>query len=263
MKQPRFASLPFKLGTTSYILEDDILPNVRFLSDQVDDIELVLFEVDELNNLPAPSLVRELRAIADDHAMGYTVHFPLDLAFDQADTADKAVNKLISVIDATRALEPNAWVLHLDSHHTPPEMEKTELQRWTTNAIAVLKRVTAKIADPKRVTVENLESYPPEWNHPVIAAARVSECIDIGHLNLRQRDPIAYLNDRLAFARVIHWHGIGTRDHQSLTNCSQREVTAILRLLKEKDYKHTVTLEVFSRPDFETSLDWIEGALSA
>ena len=263
MKQPRFASLPFRLGTTSYILEDDILPNVRFLANQVDDIELVLFEVDDFNNLPTPSLIRELYAIADDHAMSYTVHSPLDLAFDQKDAADRAVNKLLSVIDATRDLEPNAWVMHLDSHHTSPEMGEKELQQWAANAITALKRVIAQLDDPKQVAVENLESYPPEWNHPVITAANVSECIDIGHLNLQQHDPIAYLSDRLPFTRVIHWHGIGTRDHQSLTNCSQSEVTAILRLLKEKDYKHTVTLEVFSRADFETSLDWIEGAISA
>lgn len=31
---------PFRLGTTSFIIPDDILPNVEFLSDKVDDIEI-------------------------------------------------------------------------------------------------------------------------------------------------------------------------------------------------------------------------------
>ena len=50
--------LPFRLGTTSYILPDDILPNGRYLAGKVDDVELVLYEVDEAqNNLPTPEVV--------------------------------------------------------------------------------------------------------------------------------------------------------------------------------------------------------------
>ena len=50
---------PFRLGTTSYIIPDDILPNARFLADKVDDIELVLFEVDDgPNNLPTPQTLK-------------------------------------------------------------------------------------------------------------------------------------------------------------------------------------------------------------
>ncbi len=37
----------FRLGSTSYVYPDDILPNVRKLMSSVDDIELVLFEVDD------------------------------------------------------------------------------------------------------------------------------------------------------------------------------------------------------------------------
>jgi len=49
---------PFRIGTTSYIIPDEIIPNVRFLAARVEDVELVLFEADEgMNNLPgaAPS----------------------------------------------------------------------------------------------------------------------------------------------------------------------------------------------------------------
>ena len=44
--------LPFRLGTTSYIIPDDILPNVRYLAGKVKDIELVLFDIDEYCNIP-------------------------------------------------------------------------------------------------------------------------------------------------------------------------------------------------------------------
>ena len=44
---------PFRLGTTSYIIPNSILPNVRYLADKVKDIELVLFESDDgISNFP-------------------------------------------------------------------------------------------------------------------------------------------------------------------------------------------------------------------
>jgi len=37
---------PFRVGATSYVLPDHILPNVEYLAPMVDDVELVLFETD-------------------------------------------------------------------------------------------------------------------------------------------------------------------------------------------------------------------------
>ena len=70
---------PFRLGTTSYILHDDILPNVHFLKDKVDHIELLVFESDETSNYPAPSLIQELNKIAEDNDLTYTVHLPINI----------------------------------------------------------------------------------------------------------------------------------------------------------------------------------------
>src|ERR1041384_2488489 len=58
---------PFCLGTTSYIIPDDILPNARYLAGQVRDIELILFEVDDgPNNLPSPEVIDQLAPILSD-----------------------------------------------------------------------------------------------------------------------------------------------------------------------------------------------------
>ena len=58
-------SLPFRLGTSSYIIPDDILPNVRYLAGKVRDIELVLFEVDDgQNSLPSAEVIDELIKLA-------------------------------------------------------------------------------------------------------------------------------------------------------------------------------------------------------
>ena len=70
--------MPCRLGTTSYIVPDEILPNLRFLADRVDDVELVLFESDEYSNLPTKSDVAEMGRIANDNDLTFTVHLPLD-----------------------------------------------------------------------------------------------------------------------------------------------------------------------------------------
>ena len=62
---------PFRLGTTSYILPDEIIPNVRHLAGKVEDIELVLFESEEFSNLPTEAELGILDGLARDHGMTY------------------------------------------------------------------------------------------------------------------------------------------------------------------------------------------------
>ena len=58
----------FRIGTTSYIIPADILPNVEYLAPQVDDVELVLFETDEYgSNLPDAALCDRLNELAYAH----------------------------------------------------------------------------------------------------------------------------------------------------------------------------------------------------
>lgn len=108
--------LPFRLGTSSYILPDEILPNVRYLAGKVRDVELVLFEVDEgQNNLPSPEEVNSLRELASQHDLSYTVHLPLDLRLgSDGDERKQSIFKAVRTIVATRALEPQAYIVHLD-----------------------------------------------------------------------------------------------------------------------------------------------------
>jgi hypothetical protein len=54
-------TFPFRLGTSSYIIPDEILPNIQYLKDLVDDVEIVLFESDEYSNIP-PSPGRRVKS---------------------------------------------------------------------------------------------------------------------------------------------------------------------------------------------------------
>ena len=112
---------PFRLGTTSYILADAMLPNVRFLADKVWDVELLFFEVDEAKNaLPNPKVFTELEALARAHDLTYTVHLPLALRLGEAGAqAEVALVRSERVIEATHLLDPFAYVVHLGSAPVP------------------------------------------------------------------------------------------------------------------------------------------------
>ncbi len=257
MRSAAFENAPFRLGTSSYIIPDEIIPNVRFLADKVDDIELVLFETGQEGNIPSVAQVAELNALALDHALSYTVHLPLDLKLSGSQ-AEQAVDLILMTVAATQALNPYAYVLHLDSHQVSLDLSAEEHKQWQANSMMALYRLLPSFDSPKQLAIENLESYPAEWNQPILDELSISECIDIGHLWLQQRDATEYLKQRLSHTRVIHLHGIGTRDHQSLKHQPPETVAGVINVINQMNYPHVVTLEVFSEDDFNSSIATLE-----
>jgi sugar phosphate isomerase/epimerase len=243
-----------RIGTTSYIIPDDILPNAHYLAPQVADIELVLFEVDEgMNNLPDEKTIAELAEISELHQFSYTVHLPLDLQFGAGgDGQHISLQKAKSVIKRTQALNPWAYVVHLYSK------EITNPVKWLSESVAALERVADWVGTPEMIAVENLEGTPLEMNFPVFESLPVSACVDIGHLWLDGHDPLPYLKSILDRTRVIHMHGIGSRDHQSLELVPEENLRAVVDYLQAEKYGGVVTLEVFSQDDFLTSKSAID-----
>ena len=255
-------SLPFRLGTSSYIIPADILPNVRYLAGKIRDIELVLFEVDDgPNNLPSSDVLDELQQLATLYDLTYTVHLPLDLklAADGSDQ-DISLTKARKVIDLTRRLDPWAYVLHLDGKEVR-ESKDAEVQRhWQDQAVRALEIVSEWAGGPEKLAVENLEGYPPDFIQSVLDHIPVSRCVDIGHLWLDDVPVMPYLEKALPRARVIHIHGIGERDHASLSHIDPAELDQVFQTLLA-NYRGVLTLEIFSEPDFLTSIEAIGGSL--
>ena len=247
---------PFRLGTTSYIIPDDILPNVRYLAGKVRDVELVLFEVDDgPNNLPKPEQIAELRSLAADHDLTYTVHLPLDLRLaDDGSPRHVSLEKARRVIDCTRALEPWAYVLHLDGKSVRSGATPEALRRWQDQAVQSLEIVGGWAGGLQKLAVENLEGYPLDFYRPVLERVAISRTVDVGHLWLDGHDPLAYLREALPRTHVIHIHGIAERDHASLANVAPEKLHVVLAELVRADYRGVLTLEIFSEDDFLTSL---------
>jgi sugar phosphate isomerase/epimerase len=233
-----------RLGTTSYIYPADLLNNARKLADKVDDIELVIFESPTHGeNYPDKHEVAELREIARVHDLTYTIHLPLDLKL--ADD-DKCLETALKVINCTQDLDPYGFIIHLDGIAAPgsPAMD-----RWLENSVKSLERMAAAADGPTRLCVENLDDQSPAMMDALLPLVPVSCCVDVGHLWKQATDPVPCLDAWLSRTRVIHLHGVGTRDHKGLSLTGQERLDPVVSMLAER-FKGVLTFEVFNEKDF-------------
>ncbi len=260
---------PFRIGSTSYIFPADILPNVMRLADVVDDIELVLFEVDDdQNNLPNAEVIGELNRLAQAHDLTYTVHLPLDLqlADDSHGLLHPSLEKALRVIDVTRPLAPWAYIVHLARQAQAPEAPQVDPDgdRWRRQATRSLEIIGDAAGDLSLLAVENLESYDPWLFLPLLDDLPVSLCVDLGHLIKAGAAPLLYLEQHLARTRVIHLHGCqGGRDHRGLELLPAGLLQCLVCALQEAQYEGVLTLEVFTERHFFSGRERLLAALEA
>jgi sugar phosphate isomerase/epimerase len=257
------ANLPFRIGTTSYIIPADILPNARYLADKVHDIQLVLFELDDAqSNLPDSAQILQLKSLAADYDLSFTVHLPLDLKLaDSGNAVDISIQKARRVIETTRELHPLAYIVHLDGKTERSSINPDVLGKWQKQAVLSLRQVAEFCGDIRLLAVENLESYPLDFNDMVINAAGSSRCIDIGHLWLDGHDPLNFFPGRIEQTTAMHLHGINDRDHQSLAYMPHEKIDQLFRYLLESNYTGVLTLEIFSEEDFNSSMQCVNDSL--
>jgi sugar phosphate isomerase/epimerase len=256
---------PFRLGTTSYIVPDEIIPNVRYLSDKVEDIELVLFESDEFSNLPSPEEIRVLAGIAGEHGLTYSIHLPLDVYLGHNDRAERlrSVGKCLRVIDLVRELPRSAWVMHfeagagIDINAFPG----AEQQRFADN----LRESSTMLLEgsgepPADFCTENL-NYPFDIVWPVVEESGFSVTLDVGHLEFYGFPTAEYLRRYLPMIRVLHMHGTTEgKDHNSLAFMNPDALDLVLSALAADAGRERVfTLEIFSEPDLLSSIKALEG----
>ncbi|NMA22686.1 MAG: sugar phosphate isomerase/epimerase [Spirochaetales bacterium] len=251
--------LPLRIGTTSYIKPADILPNVRFLGPQVDDIELVLFESEEASNLPDERTIEELTRLSEEHDLTYTVHFPLDIYPGSRDEKirEDAVSMLRRIVTLTEPLEPFGYVLHLtpDSYGPVPS---DDLEAWLGALDRSLEQfLTTTAIDPSLICAETL-SYPFELVYPLVLKHSLSVTLDIGHIWLMGYDSEEALDLLLERSRIYHLHGVNEgKDHLGLDEGDSSSIERFFERVVEqgkRDQKERVlTLEIFGEREWEAS----------
>lgn len=245
---------PFRLGTTSFIVRDDILPNVHFLKDKVDHVELLVFETDEQSNYPSVETVAELNAIAADHDLTYTVHLPIGIKLGSPDETrrKKDIEAVLRAIDATAPLNPLAWDMHLEENEGQP----TDTA-WQEACLRSLNKLKSGGADPTRIGIETLEfDYTPTV--PLLDETGFAITLDIGHVWYCGFDESHYLETYLPRAISFHMHGFNhERDHKSLHHipAEQRQRFFDAVVARPNPAHLPVSIEVFGEKHLTPSLE--------
>lgn len=254
------ARFPFRLGTTSYIIPADILPNIRYLAGKVDDVQLILFESDEISNLPPPAVVRELATIGRGENLTYTVHFPLDVWLGAADEAQRvqSVDKCRRIIDLCSRLDVQTYALHLAPADPDDrgELPAADMPGWLKACGRSLETLCSELESPRQLCVETL-AYRFDVLDELLEAHDLGVCLDIGHLLLGGRDVEAHLATYAGRLHLMHIHGVREeRDHQSLRHLDSSLLTAAVRQMSESSLQPRVmTVEIFNEADFKASME--------
>lgn len=244
----------WRLGATSCVLPADIMANVRVLAPMVDDVQLLFFESAGKSLLPQPLDVQELRGLAEEHDLTYTVHLPIDLALGAASMVarQEGIGEILRLMAQLAPLAPQSFDLHLVREPDLPEAA------WLDNLAASLHELSGALGEEKRlVAVENIE-YPYGLVAPLVAEYGFSVCLDLGHL-LRYGHDLEEGLTLLPLVLHLHYHGVQDgRDHQALTDAEQARM--LIRRLAEAEYDGVVTLEMYSLENLKASLALLDEA---
>jgi sugar phosphate isomerase/epimerase len=225
----------------------------------VDDVELVLYESDDLSNLPTPADVAEMARLARESGLTYTVHFPLDTQLGSRDEAERTVSvgRCRRVVELMSAAAPFAWVLHLHGDHRgdPPSHAPAQ---WRDQNRRSLEELLETPLVSRRVCVETLD-YGFEHIADLIEEYDLSVCADLGHLLVNGQSVDDFLDRWFERCLVFHVHGLrpdGT-DHADLGGLPAGVLEDLATRLAQlpHDDQRVVTMEVFGEEDFNRSLE--------
>ena len=246
----------FRLGTTSFIHPDHIIPNVKKIGPFFDEIELLVFESKPESVIPSQNEVKELVQLSRDLDLTYNVHLPTDinLSASTAQARREAAETLKHVIERFSIAPVTHFTLHLDMDKPLPS--KTGIKRWQDNARQGLDLLMPDLEDPAKVGVETLW-YPPDCFKDLIDELGLSVCADLGH-HIKYGYDVSRTFERFGpKINLIHLHGVDTRlapprDHIGLDRLDPCEFKKIINHLKH--YTGTVSLEVFKLAHLQGSL---------
>lgn len=248
---------PFRLSTTSYVIQESILANLLCLGPHLDEVELVFFETGKETNLPSRHDIRDMRQAAKDLDITYNVHLPGDLFFGDPDPSMRVrfCETAIRFYERTLPLDPTLYILHLDSRRADGIVEP-DTCAWADRVADSLSDLEKAGLDPALVAVENLE-YPLDKLIPFVERIGLKTCLDIGHLILYGHDLKAQLDRHASNSAMIHLHGVREGvDHLGVQWISPGDWEMIRRVLA--DYTGGLSIEIFSLDDLAASLDRLE-----
>ena len=248
---------PFKLATTSYIYPDHILPNITTLAPLLDEVELVLFESEGLNNLPDEREIKALMDFSLNGKVSFNVHLPIDifLGDENEEVRGKGTSIVKRVTERTLGLNPSVYILHFDLRNSNGQVE-TNIETWRRRLVRSVEEMAQNGVELNRIAIETL-GYPFEWIEDIVKEFGFSICLDIGHILIYDQNLRLYFDKYLPHTSIIHLHGFQNGiDHLGIDKLNGKIVDLILFHLR--NYEGILSLEVFSFNDLKSSLEILE-----
>lgn len=247
---------PFKLGTTSFIYPDHILPNVEMLAPYVDEIELLLFESTAPDSLPPQAVIKRLVALGAEFDLTYNVHLPIDISLTAKEATARllAVQTIRRVIELTSVLSPSTYTLHLPFEESG--RNKETVKQWQERVYHSMTQLVSADVPSETISVETLD-YPFEWVDPLLNDLNLMVCLDLGHLMVHGFDCRTAFDTYGSKTSIMHLHGVEqTRDHLALNRLAENETAAVIDILQQ--FTGVLSLEVFSYKHLLPSLQYLE-----
>jgi sugar phosphate isomerase/epimerase len=247
---------PFSLATTSFIYPDTWAANVRRLGPYVDEIELLILE-SGTENYPTPAQIKELKDLADEMALTYNIHLPMDIFLGHTTKSqrDRAVEVVRQVVELTADLPVSVQVLH--AVWQEDRTDTKSVTEWQNRVGESFEKLIAGGIEASFMAVETLENYPLNRLDPVIFDLNLSICLDLGHLWLAGLDPLSQYFTYRHRTRILHLHGIRDgKDHKSLAYLDSAQCKIVRRILS--DFRGVVSLELFDLKELAPSLPALE-----
>ena len=176
-------TLPFRLGTTSFIYPDEILPNIERLKDRVEDIEILFFEVEGPSSLPSRSTLEKMALIKKQSKLSFTVHTPLDSSLASEDflRRSSSVEKVCLSIEGAHLIEPYAYILHVYLGDKEKDLPPKDLQAWRERASDSLRNILTRTkVQNRQICIESID-YDFSLIEPVVSDLGLSIALDVGH----------------------------------------------------------------------------------
>lgn len=251
----RVLELPgLRFGGTSWVTPGTFADNMRCLSPDVSDMEIVLFDTPGHSNIPGNEEVLAIRELCRELEMSCTVHFPVDIyANGSASERREREDLCLKMIDLFAPLDPFAWILHVvgEKRGNSPS---ADIDTWLEKSIRSAGMIAGAVNDKRKICIETLD-YHPRYVKQLAASTGTSICLDVGHL-LRCGYPV--LDTVSSFAddvRVLHIHGVmpdGT-DHRDLSYFDPDLFDSVTGMMSGGE-ERVMTIEVFE-DDYSRSLE--------
>ena len=247
----KFGSL--RLGGTSWVVSGSLEENLKALSRDVSDIELVLFDTPELSNIPPRDEILRLKDLCCELGMSCTVHFPENLCVSEGEAKRIACeDNCLRTMELFAPLEPFAWIMHLVGEKRGNETS-ADMEKWRVLADISSSRVAKHTDEPHKICVETLD-YDFDYVHDIVLKNGFSICLDIGHIVRYKRNVINTLRKYLPHTRVLHIHGVtpdGT-DHTAMEYFDKKLLRSVLSICDDGT-ERVMSIEVFE-DDYKKSL---------